>query len=966
MASLTLNSKNCAYGSYDGRYMEFTVTQTDATTLSWTLTVKGGSATYYKTGPTIAKIGSTEVYNKARVTKKESAEFPNCKGSTSGTYTLSGTETSVSCSLSTFVWYGTGDGRTSSTSGTLSIPYITIDYKPNGGTHSATTSVVSGKTYYVGTNSNGYLYMNTSSSSKTKKTQKYYYNGSSWNPVNDTSFALVRSGYRFKGWLNSATSKILDQNTNYAASTVHSSIASGNQTITLTAQWEAVPAASEVKVQYDFYGSPSGITIDTSTGYRWDPQYETSGTYYHRVQEGSQTVSYILNLKNSSVTHTAIHPSVFGISIPGYTFNSYKTSKKSDVKAGTSYYASQLTDSAGTCWLNGSNWDSAYSITLNPNGGRFVYNKNGSTTTSQQTYYFSKSKSYVAISTLKDYSLDDGVTVEFGSNAAKYLEPGFFIPGPPTRSGYTFSGWSLSSGESISHINFDACNNSGKKLVAYALSNPKKNLTATANWSPNTYTISYDIGEDATGGPSAGTKTHGSSYTISSTIPTRTGYRFVGWGDDDTSTTNLKHGGDTYTRNADKTFHAVWSLITNVQYKAVVLGSKESFIFSPSSTGTYSIESFYGSSTLQNLEIEVYNASGTLITSKTGGGASYKNFKLTTSFTKDTVYTLKIGLTSILAALSIPFKITGGYTLSYDLKGGTNAASFSKQEGATSYTIHSTLPVRFGYTFTGWKKSGSTTIYLPGGSSGTLSGNTVLEAQWEKAPQIYTGLNVCDSVCVNNVMRYYTFTPANTGLYHIESHSSGTDPDIRIFNAAESTTNTITGGSQASNGNFNFNIQLTKGTKYTLQMQHYDTKNSFPFSITLVIEQEPFEINYLDNTQNWFEFTPSITGYYRLYPNNKNIAWNSGKLYSSIQNQTLIKDFLTKPIEYKLEKDTTYYFYVNNSTGAPLDFKLVGVQQIFVDGTWQRAIPYIYDGTSWRQAISKVYDDVDKEWKFTI
>ncbi|MGA0398056.1 MAG: InlB B-repeat-containing protein, partial [Ilumatobacteraceae bacterium] len=85
----------------------------------------------------------------------------------------------------------------------------------------------------------------------------------------------------------------------------------------------------------------------------------------------------------------------------------------------------------------------------------------------------------------------------------------------PTRPGYTFTGWSY----------FDA----GVANVA----NPGDSisctdLTLTAVWSQNTSTIAYDP-NGGTGDPADQTCTSGVQTTLSSTVPTRSGYTFLGW-----------------------------------------------------------------------------------------------------------------------------------------------------------------------------------------------------------------------------------------------------------------------------------------------------------------------------------------------------------------------------------------------------------------------------------------------------
>ena len=82
----------------------------------------------------------------------------------------------------------------------------------------------------------------------------------------------------------------------------------------------------------------------------------------------------------------------------------------------------------------------------------------------------------------------------------------------------------------------------------------------------STYTISYNA-NGGTGTPNSQSKTPGKELTLSSTIPTRTGYTFVGWATSSSATSATYVAGSTYTNNASVTLYAVWRQITyNVCY----------------------------------------------------------------------------------------------------------------------------------------------------------------------------------------------------------------------------------------------------------------------------------------------------------------------------------------------------------------------------------------------------------------
>ena len=74
---------------------------------------------------------------------------------------------------------------------------------------------------------------------------------------------------------------------------------------------------------------------------------------------------------------------------------------------------------------------------------------------------------------------------------------------------------------------------------------------------PITYTVSYDA-NGGSGAPASQTKTKDVALTLSSTKPTRTGYKFLGWAASKTATSAQYQPGGSYTANAAVTLYAVW------------------------------------------------------------------------------------------------------------------------------------------------------------------------------------------------------------------------------------------------------------------------------------------------------------------------------------------------------------------------------------------------------------------------
>ena len=132
----------------------------------------------------------------------------------------------------------------------------------------------------------------------------------------------------------------------------------------------------------------------------------------------------------------------------------------------------------------------------------------------------------------------------------------------PTRTGYTFKGWSTSSTATTATWSAGGTYTTNATDTLYAV------------WKANTYTVSYNA-NGGSGAPSSQTKTYGKTLTLSSTVPTRTNYNFVGWATSSTATTASYQAGGSYTKNSAATLYAVWELayskprITNISVNRV-------------------------------------------------------------------------------------------------------------------------------------------------------------------------------------------------------------------------------------------------------------------------------------------------------------------------------------------------------------------------------------------------------------
>jgi uncharacterized protein (TIGR02145 family)/uncharacterized repeat protein (TIGR02543 family) len=136
----------------------------------------------------------------------------------------------------------------------------------------------------------------------------------------------------------------------------------------------------------------------------------------------------------------------------------------------------------------------------------------------------------------------------------------------PTRTGYTFARWSTSDNGTGT---FYA---SGESYTANAA------VTLYAQWTVNTYTVAYNA-NNGTGAPDNQTKTHDVALTLSTDVPTRTGYTFASWNTSANGSGISYASGTSYTANAGTTLYAQWSslVVSNCDGQAfgtVVIGTQ--------------------------------------------------------------------------------------------------------------------------------------------------------------------------------------------------------------------------------------------------------------------------------------------------------------------------------------------------------------------------------------------------------
>ncbi|MDR0743714.1 MAG: InlB B-repeat-containing protein, partial [Tannerella sp.] len=323
----------------------------------------------------------------------------------------------------------------------------------------------------------------------------------------------------------------------------------------------------------------------------------------------------------------------------------------------------------------------------------------------------------------------------------------------PTRNGYTFRGWSISSSEpAVTFLPLTQTIPTG----AYG------NLTCTANWGENTYTISYELN----GAAHSQTPT-AYSYTEQVAIadPTLAGYTFTGW-----TITNTESASPAITPAKNVVFGP-----------STVFGNLTFAVAAPSSTGggngnwnqiTYNITynlngGSYGArhpntyKVTDDVSIDIpvrtaYTFAGWTVTSDSVSSPLPTSGNPTTTFGRSNgVY----GNLTFTANWS-----TDDYTITYNA--GASDASFTNNTNPGTYDIEDT-PItltdagakRNGYTFDKWTitsdAAGVTVpdgMSVPAGTHGNLSG----VAKWT-VNNYNIAFNVPPTVVNPNSNRSYTY-----------------------------------------------------------------------------------------------------------------------------------------------------------------------------------------------------------------
>jgi len=263
----------------------------------------------------------------------------------------------------------------------------------------------------------------------------------------------------------------------------------------------------------------------------------------------------------------------------------------------------------------------------------------------------------------------DTQTVISGNTATK--------PTAPTRTGYTFAGWFAPG----STATFDFANT---PITA--------ELTLTAEWTINTYTVTFDPNGGTPTPPAQTVPYNGTA--AKPTDPTRTGYTFNGW----------------YTSATDGTAY-VWSTPVTANIT----------IYAQWTINTYTVTfDSRGGSAIAPQTVPYNDTATKPTTDPTKTGYTFVGWNLGTS-----AYNFS---TPVVADITLVAQWTiNNYTVTFDSAGGSAVAPQTVPYNSTA--IAPTPPTKTGYTFAGWSLGASAYNF-----STPVTASIILAAQWIVIP----------------------------------------------------------------------------------------------------------------------------------------------------------------------------------------------------------------------------------------
>ena len=283
---------------------------------------------------------------------------------------------------------------------------------------------------------------------------------------------------------------------------------------------------------------------DVDNKYVWassQPSTTCSGGSWYK----SNTITSAANCKAPTTTYTATFYA------NGGTFSDGSTTWTKKIYSGATNYYSQmgiptLTKSGCTAdgWHDGSPTGTVYRQYFGTNGNQSFYANWNCSSSGGET---GGGENPTPTTYTVKYDANGGTGAP--SNQTKKQGESLTIStAKPTKTGYTFTSWNTKK------------DGTGTKYDIGASYTTDSDVTLYAQYKENTitYTVKYDA-NGGTGAPSNQTKTKGKELVLSTTVPTKEGYKFVNW--------NTKKDGTGTSYNAGAKYTTEASVILYAQYE---------------------------------------------------------------------------------------------------------------------------------------------------------------------------------------------------------------------------------------------------------------------------------------------------------------------------------------------------------------------------------------------------------------
>lgn len=278
-----------------------------------------------------------------------------------------------------------------------------------------------------------------------------------------------------------------------------------------------------------------------------------------------------------------------------------------------------------------------------------------------------------------------------------------------TRTGYSFAGWNTSA------------DGTGTSYLANAtFKMPNASVTLYAQWTKTAYTLYYNT-NGGQGVFSSQPIKYNESVTVDSTLPTRTGYNFIGW--------NTQAGGG----GSDHSARSVYTLNSAANVTLYAKWQAASYSLS------YSANGGSGAPSGANYTYD------TTVTTAVSGSINRSGYRFIgwndrddgsgTTFTESSTFKMPAQNVILYAQW-----VDSRFQIAYNANGGSGGPDPEEisnvVSGTTTYQVARLAPVRPGHTFLGWKlQDGTPTTNTMKNGTGTdyfvMNGDEVLIAQWE-------------------------------------------------------------------------------------------------------------------------------------------------------------------------------------------------------------------------------------------